>query len=130
MAVAGFAIFVLGIIFMVAAPINKRRNARCSAQAQGRWTDSWQTENSEGATGHVYIYSYYVNGIEYQLRSTTPSKEAKNTGDPCTIWYNPSKPKQAQVFHYDSAKPFRIILILGIVMILLGLLLTVLGLGR
>ena len=130
MAAAGFGLFVLGIIFIIAAPISKKRNSRCSVQARGTWTDARETENSQGSTGNVYIYSYYVNGVEYQLRSTTPSEQAKNLGDACTIWYNPAKPKQAQVFHYDSAKPFRIILIIGIVMLLAGLLLTALGLGQ
>ena len=31
----GFGLFLLGIIFMIVAPINKRKNRRCSAQTQG-----------------------------------------------------------------------------------------------
>ena len=125
--VAGFALFVLGIVFVIVAPINRRKNARCSAQTQGRLIETFETENSSGGGGHAFVFSYYVDGIEYRLKSSAASKEAKNVGDQCTIWYNPKKPKDAQVFHYDSAKVYQIILIIGIVMILLGAVLTMFG---
>ena len=130
MGIAGFALFVLGLIFIIVAPINKRKNSRCSAQTQGTLRDVRIREGSNGSRGHTYYYSYNVDGIEYQLKSVNRSSEANNIGDNCTIWYNPAKPKDAQPFHYDSGKVYTIILIIGIVIILLGLILTVLGLGR
>lgn len=130
MAIAGFALFVMGIIFMIVAPINRRKNARCSAQTQGTLREVWERENSEGSAGHTYVYSYQVNGIEYQMKSVNRSPQANKVGDPCTIWYNPAKPKDAQPFHYDSGKVYTIILILGIVMLLLGIFLTLFGLAR
>ncbi len=80
-----------------------------------------------GFAGHMYIYSYIVNGIEYQTKSTICSPQIRKVGDSCTIWYNPKKPEDAQPFRYESAKVYNIILILGIVMVLLGIVLTVAG---
>ena len=37
--IAGFALFLLGVVFVIVAPINKKRNARCSAQTQGTLAD-------------------------------------------------------------------------------------------
>lgn len=128
MAIAGFALFVLGIVFIIVAPINKRKNARCSAETQGTLRNVWERENSDGPAGSTYIYNYYVDGVEYQTKSTIRSKEASKVGDPCTIWYNPKKPQEAQPFHYDSSKVYRIILLIGVVLLLLGLVLTVIGL--
>ena len=125
--VAGFALFVLGIIFVIVAPLNKRKNARCSEETQGVLKDVLRNRNSQGNTGYTYIYSYCADGIEYQIKSTIHSKEADKVGDPCTIWYNPAKPKEAQPFRYGSAKVYNIILAVGIVMIPLGLILTLVG---
>ena len=107
--------FVLGLVFVIVAPINRRKNARCSAQTEGV------------SAGHMYIYSYIVNGIEYQTKSTICSPQIRKVGDSCTVWYNPKKPEDAQPFRYESAKVYNIILIIGIVMILLGIVLTVAG---
>ncbi|MCR5775322.1 MAG: DUF3592 domain-containing protein [Lachnospiraceae bacterium] len=127
MGIAGFIIFCLGLIFVIAAPISKKKNARCSEQARGVLKEIFETENSNGNLGHGYIYLYSVNGIEYKLRSTVHSKEASGVGDDCTIWYNPKKPKEAQPFHYDSLKVFNILIIIGIVMVLLGIVLIIFG---
>lgn len=125
--IAGFAVFVLGMILTIVASINKKKNTRCSSQTQGILKGSFETENSQGSTGRTYIYSYSVNGVAYQTKSTILSKQANEIGDNCTIWYNPKKPEDAQPFHYDSVKIYNIILAIGIVMILLGFLLFMFG---
>ena len=123
----GFALFVLGIIFVIVAPINKRKNSRCSAETQGVMKDAVRRRNSSGATVYTYYYTYSVDGIEYEIKSTIHSKEADGVGDSCTIWYDPANPKKAQPFHYGSTKVYTIILIIGIVLIPLGLILTAAG---
>ena len=130
MAIAGFAIFVMGIIFVIVAPINRRSNMRRSEQAQGVLTDIGKRYNSRGYVGDTYLYLYYVDGTEYKIKSTVCSKEAHNVGDSCTIWYNPKKPKDAQPFHYGSGKVYRIILIIGIAMIPLGFFMMGAGLSQ
>ncbi len=128
MAYVGFGLFLLGIIFVILAPINKRKNSRCSEQTQGILQDIRTRYNSKGFTGLMYYYSYFVNGVEYKIKSPVLSPGAGNIGDSCEIWYNPGNPKDAQPFHYESNKAYRIILIIGIAMILLGLVLALLGL--
>ncbi len=130
MAVAGFALFVLGIIFIIVAPINKRKNARCSEQTQGVLREVLERENSETTLPDMYVYSYCVNGTEYQTKSTILGNQIKEIGDSCTIWYNPKKPKDAQPFHYDSSKAYKIILLIGIVMFLVGLVMIGAGLAH
>lgn len=130
MAIAGFALFVLGLILVIIAPINRKKNARCSEQTEGILKKILERENSDGPLPDMYVYSYEVNGTEYEIRSTIRGKEAHATGDSCTIWYNPAKPKDAQPFRYESGKIYTIILLIGIGLILLGILLTLLGLGR
>ncbi len=125
MAYIGFMLFVLGIIFIIVAPINKKKNSRCSAKTQGKLLEIRKREH-----GHTYIYSYSVNGTEYQIRSVNRSPEVNSIGDSCTLWYDPAKPKAAQPFHYESTKIYTVILIIGIVLLLLGLLLLVIGVAR
>lgn len=125
MAIAGFALFLLGIILIIVAPINKRKNARCSAETQGVLQEIRRREH-----GHTYLYSYSVDGVDYQLKSTICSKEPNNTGDTCTIWYDPARPKDAQPFRYESGKVYRIILLIGIALFLLGIVLTCIGLAH
>ncbi len=125
MAIAGFALFVLGVILIVVSSINRKKNSRCSAQTQGTLM---KVSEGDGSNPNAYVYSYSVNGSEYQVRSTIQSKEANNIGDSCTIWYNPSKPKDAQPFHYESDKVYKIILIIGIVMLISGICLPFIGL--
>lgn len=78
----------------------------------------------------MYYYTYYVDGVEYTIKSTIISKEARNIGDSCTIWYNPKKPKVAQPFHYESTKIYNIIIIIGVVMIPAGFALIGAGLSN
>ena len=125
--IVGFSLFVLGLVFVIVAPINKRKNARCSAQTEGVLRNVFAKRSSRGSAGNTYIYSYFVNGIEYQTKSTICSPQIRKVGDSCTIWYNPKKPEDAQPFHYESAKIYTIILIIGIVMVLLGIVLTAAG---
>ena len=74
--IIGFIVFVLGIIFVIVAPINKRKNTRCSAQTQGTMKKIFDTDSSDGTVGHAYVYPYSVDGVEYNIRSTIHSKEA------------------------------------------------------
>ena len=130
MAYLGFGIFVLGLILVIVAPINKKKNARCSAEVQGILNKVIKRSNSQGTAGHTYIYTYTVDGVEYKVKSTIRSSQANNIGDACTLWYNPAKPKDALAHHYDSLKYFRIFLISGIVMVPLGIILFMAGLAR
>ena len=123
----GFGVFVLGIIFVIVAPINKKKNSRCSAQTQGTLMKILERENSDGPVSSMYVYSYSVDGIEYQTKSTILNSEANSVGDHCTIWYNPKKPKEAQPFHYDSVRIYNILLLIGIVMLPLGIFLIAFG---
>ncbi len=116
-------LFGLGVILVIAAPISKKKNNRCSATTQGTIVKEFETENSENMTGKAYVYSYNVEGIEYQITSTAQVKGVGGIGSECTIWYNPKKPKDAQPFHYESSKVFTIILIVGIVLLVIGLIL-------
>lgn len=127
MAIAGFVLFSIGLIFIIVAPINKRKNQRCSAKTQGMLIENRARYDSDGPLPDMHVYSYYVNGIEYQLKSTAVNKQVNHVGDQCTIWYNPAKPKEAQEFHYDSGKVYKIILIVGIALVLLGIVLTGFG---
>ena len=85
----GFALFVLGIVFLISYPISKRKNARCSAQTEGVLSDSIRTRNSNGDIRRTYVYSYRVDGIDYQIKSTALNPDVSEIGDSCTIWYNP-----------------------------------------
>ncbi len=125
----GFGLFLLGLIFMIVAPINKRKNRRCSAKTEGTLKKVFETENSNGMTGHAYVYSYYVDGIEYKLKSAVRCPDTNEAGDTGTIWYNPKKPKDAQTFRYESNRVYTIIFIIGIAVLLLGLILFFVGVG-
>ena len=125
--IVGFSLFVLGLVFVIVAPINKKKNARCSAQTERVLRNVFAKRSSRGSAGNTYIYSYFVNGIEYQTKSTICSPQIRKVGDSCTIWYNPKKPEDALSIHYASAKIYTIILIIGIVMVLLGIVLTAAG---
>ena len=74
----------------------------------------------------MHVYSYQANGIEYQLKTLDHSLQVKEVGDNCTIWYNPARPEDAQAFR-GSDKYLKILLIIGIMMVLLGILLTGVG---
>ena len=126
-AMAGFACFLLGVILLICYPISKRKNKRCTAQTKGTVTDIRRRYNSNGSLPSMLVYSYSVDGVEYRLKSTAYNKEVERVGDTCTIWYDPSKPKVSQTFHYTTKKFFTVILIIGIVLVLLGLVLPVVG---
>ena len=128
--IAGFALFVLGLVFIIVAPINKKKNARCSGQTEGILYDIQQRYNSNGILPPMHVYTYRVDGIEYQIKSTAHNAQVKAIGDICTIWYNPKKPEDAQPFRYSSGKVYTIILIIGIVMVLVGFFLTVIGVAH
>lgn len=128
-AVAGFALFLLGVILLISYSISKKKNKRCSVQTQGTLIKRIERENSDGPLPDMHVYSYFVDGREYQLKSTAYNKQVNMVGDYCTIWYNPKKPQDAQEFHYDSNKVYTIILICGIVSVLLGVILPIIGIG-
>ena len=127
MIITGFAIFFIGAVLVICYPINKRKNARCTAQTQGVLKEIRARYNSSGSIKDMHVYSYQVNGIEYRLKTLDHSLQVSGIGDSCTIWYNPAKPKDAQAFR-GSDKYLRIFLIIGIVFTLLGIVLFILGL--
>ena len=107
-------IFV-GFILIISYPINKKKNARCTAQTQGMLRDIRRRYDSDGRRKSKHVYSYQVDGVEYLLETLDHSLEVENIGDVCTIWYNPAKPQDAQAFR-GSDTYLKIILIIGIVM--------------
>lgn len=123
MGIGGIALFLfgLGVILVIVAPIGKRKTKRCSAQAQGTLVEIRNRYNSGGSLPRMKIYSYRVDGIEYQLKSTAVNPNAANVGDTCPIWYNPKNPKDAVEYRYSSNKLFNILLIIGIVSIVASL---------
>ena len=131
MAVAGFTLFVLGIMFLFLYRYIRKKQTRCSAQTQGILREiRANTSDESSIPEYEYHYYYYVDGIEYRLKTFDRSPETETVGDTCTIWYNPAKPKQALAHYYESLKYFKILLIGGIVMVPLGIVLTMIGLSR
>ena len=127
--IAGFALFILGIIFIILYVYIRRKHTRCSAQTQGILREI-RKNRSEEPPRDEYFYSYSVNGIDYQLKTFDRSPQTNVVGDHCTIWYNPAKPKDALAHHYDSLKIFKIFLISGIAMVPLGIILFMAGLAQ
>ena len=122
MAVAGFTLFALGVIFIFLYLYIRKKHTRCSAQTQGILKEIRENRADDSDIGRdEYLYSYFVNGTEYQLKTFDSSPETEKAGDSCTIWYNPAKPKDSLAHRYDSLKYFKILLISGILMILLGI---------
>ena len=115
---AGLFLFLLGLILVIVAPIGKRKNNRCSAQTQGVLREIRKRHNSNGSLPSMKVYSYIVNGIEYQLKSTALNPNASNVGDQCPIWYDPKRPNVALEYRYKSNKLFNILIIVGILMLL------------
>ena len=126
MAILGFMLFVLGIVFVIVAPINKKKNARCSMQTQGALSDIRIRFDSEGTKKSKHVYTYSVDGVEYKLETVDHSLEVNDIGDSCTIWYNPKKPQDAQAFR-GSDKYLKILLYAGLAAVLLGTVLIVAG---
>ena len=127
--IAGFALFILGIIFIILYVYIRRKHTRCSAQTQGILREI-RKNKSEETPRDEYFYSYSVNGIDYQLKTFDRSPQTNVIGDHCTIWYNPAKPKDAQPFHYESNKTYNIIILIGVGLILLGFFLLVYGVAH
>lgn len=127
MGIAGFALFISGVIALILYPTIKGKNKRCSALAEATLREV-KVNNNDTGTGYVYIYSYNVNGTEYQLKVYNRIPQTNEIGDAGTIRYNPAKPKEAQAFP-ASQKLLKIILIAGIVMVPLGIILLCLGLA-
>ena len=117
MGIAFVALFLfgLGLILVIVAPMGKRKNKRCSAETQGTLIDIRERYNSSGRLPSMHIYSYSVNGVDYQFKSTAVNPNVSKVGDTCTIWYNPKKPKDALEYKYKSNRLFNILLIIGIV---------------
>ena len=122
MAIAGFVTLFVGLVLIICYPINKKKNARCAAQTQGTLSDIRRRYGTGGNLKNMHVYTYHVDGIEYQLRTLDHSPEAHRIGDVCTIWYNPAKPKDAQAFR-GSDKYLKILLLVGVALLLLGILL-------
>lgn len=129
MGIFGIALFLfgLGVILVIVAPIGKKKNKRCSAQTEGTLIDIRERYNSDGRLPSMQIYSYSVDGIEYQLKSTAINPNANKVGDRCPIWYDPAKPKDALEYKYNTNKLFNILLVIGIVSILASLILPFVG---
>ncbi|MCR4890712.1 MAG: DUF3592 domain-containing protein [Lachnospiraceae bacterium] len=125
MVAGGFMLFSLGLILIIVIPIVAKKNARCSAQAEGVLTDKIIGDAEKRNT---YFYSYHVDGIEYKLKTVDRSPQTNNIGDQCIIWYNPAKPKEALAFRYETNKVFNILLIIGIVFFIGGIVLFLIGL--
>ena len=127
MVIAAVVVLFVGFILIICYPINKRKNARCTEQTQGMLIDILRRRNSKGNLKSMHVYSYNVDGVAYQLRTLDYSPQAHRIGDECTIWYNPTKPKDAQAFR-GSDKYLKILLLIGIGLFLLGILLLFLSL--
>ena len=129
---AGVALFIfgIGVILVIVAPIGKRKNNRCSAQTQGTLRELRTRYNSGGGLRGLHVYTYSVNGVEYQLKSTAVNPHVQKAGDSCPIWYDPKKPRVALEYHYRSNKLFNILLLVGVALIVLGLVLLFAGLVR
>lgn len=127
MGIGGVALFLfgIGVILVIVAPIGKKKNNRCSAQTQGTLVELRARYNSDGRLPSMHVYSYFVNGVEYRLKSTAINPNAANVGDTCPIWYDPKNPKDALEYRYTSNKLFNILLIVGIVLILASIVLPI-----
>lgn len=126
MAIAGFALFIIGVIALILYPTLKSKNKRCSTKTEGTLREIKINSNNDSGNGYVYVYSYCVNGTEYQLKTYDRISQTNEIGDIGTIRYNPAKPKEAQAFP-ASEKLLKIILIAGIVTMLLGIILLCFG---
>lgn len=130
MAIAGFTLFLLGVVLLICYPIGKRKNKRCSAQTTGVFAGRKARYNSKGSLPDMKYYTYSVDGVAYQIKSTAINTQVNQVGDTCTIWYNPKNPAEAQEFHYEKTnKTFTVILICGIVCVVLGFVLPIIGVG-
>ena len=121
----GFVIAIFGICFLIAGLHLKGKNKRCSAQVQGTLTEIRKIRKRNSySESNRYYYSYSVDGQDFTLWADegSSSTEARQVGDACTIWYNPSKPKDALAYHYDNNKMLNAFTVIGIVLIIGGFL--------
>ena len=125
----GLFLFLLGIILVIVAPIGKHKNKRCSEQAEGTLIRVQERRNSKGVLASLKIYSYTVDGVEYQFKSTAINPNAGRVGDRCPIWYDPKKPQVALEYRYNTNWLFNILLIVGILMILSPFVMLVISAG-
>ncbi len=125
----GLMLLLLGIILVIVAPMGRRKNGRCTAETEAVLTNVRETETSENVGPNWYTFSYYVNGVAYEIRSPNRPPEAKQIGDRCTIWYNPAKPRDAMPVRLKTNKVYTILLIAGIVMIPVGFVFIGIGLS-
>ena len=126
-AIAGvvFLLLTVGVIFIIVFSVLKKKRDRCSMKTTGQLIEIQQTD-IDSAGGSFYVYSFSVNGIEYQLKTPESNKLANEVGDEVDIWYNPVKPQEAQAIHY-STKVFTIFIIIGILLVLIPIILFCIG---
>ena len=120
----GFILIVFGFSSLIAGVHIKRKNARCTAQAKGTLTDIRKIyKRGSSTSSYRYYYSYSVDGQDYDMWADqgSSSSEASEVGDACTIWYNPTKPKEAQAYHQENNKATNAFIAIGIILILVGL---------
>ena len=131
MAVFGFVLFILGIIFLIYAPIHARQNKRRTASVPGNITYVKEVRQSNSSIGNpMYDYFFTVDFVVDGVTHTTHSKRQairKEVGEEVTIKYNPAKPDDCHIneFHGETTKP---IVIVGLVVTAVGLILFVAGL--
>ena len=129
MAITGIVVLFIGITLIISYPINKRKNSRCTAQTQGTLARVRKRYNKNGNLKSMHVYTYRVDGIDYELATLDHSPDAHKPGDVCTIWYNPAKPKDAQAYR-ASDKYLKILLYVGLALVLVGLAIVFFGLVR
>ncbi len=130
MAVLGFVLFVLGLIFLIYAPIHALQNKRRSEEVIGKISFVKEVLQKNSTLAHP-MYDYFFT-VEYVLdgitHTTHSNRQAlrKNVGDEVTVCYNPKKPDDSHVkeFHGATTKP---IVIAGLIILALGLILFVIG---
>lgn len=120
---AGGVLFTyLGIIFRTSA---SKKNARCTSRCTGQVIRQNENEDSEGHTSYYAVYSYTVNGNEYELVDSYGGGERAipQVGEPMEIFYDPVSPKVAySAYEGKQSKVFTIwFLAFGIPMIVIGI---------
>ena len=120
---AGGVLFTyIGIIIRTSA---SRKNVRCTSRCTGRVTDHVEQEDSEGHISYHPVYSYTVNGNEYEFTSNYGGGERAipPIGESIEIFYDPVMPKVAySSFDRKSGTTLvRWFLAFGIPMTLIGL---------
>ena len=131
MAIVGFVLFFIGIIFLIYAPIHARQNKRRTASAPGTITFVKEVRQSNSDIANpMYDYLFTVDFVADGVTHTTHTKRQalrKEVGDEVTVKYNPSKPDDCHIneFHGETTKP---IVIVGLIVTAVGLILFVAGL--